>query len=93
MWKELQQKIDEYNTNGSPARVEWSSYGEDGKGKITKINISGEYIEFLITDDRPEVGSFTFRSLRSVTGISPQEGDDFNIFSPHMGNITILHNR
>ena len=92
MWKELQQKIAEKKVNGSPARVEWSSDGEHGKGKLMDINVSGDYVEFFINDDRPEVGSFTMRSTRNVLGISPQEGDDLYIFSHYMGSITILHN-
>lgn len=91
MWKELQQKIEEKRTNGSPARVEWSSDGEHGKGKLMEIKVSGDSVEFFINDDRPEMGSFTMRSARSVLGISPQEGDDLNIFSHYMGSITILH--
>lgn len=91
MWKELQQRIAERNVNGSPARVEWSSDGEDGKGNLMEINLHDDYVEFLITDDTPEVGSFMLRSSRNVIGISPQEGDDLCIFSPYMGNITILH--
>lgn len=85
MWKELQQKI-----HDSSVRVEWSSDGQHGKGKLTKIDISDDYIEFFITDDRLEVGSFSLKSLRSIVGFSPQEGEDLNIFL-HMGNITILH--
>lgn len=92
MWKELQQKIAEKKTNGSPARVEWSSDGEHGKGSLTEIKVSGDYVEFFINDDRPEIGSFTMRSTRNVLGISPQEGDDLYIFSHYMGSITILHN-
>jgi hypothetical protein len=91
MWKELQEKIAEKNANGSPARVEWSSDGEDGEGTLTEINVDGEYVEFFITDDSPEVGYFTMRSARSVLGISPQEGNDLHIFSHYMGTITILH--
>lgn len=91
MWKELQEKIAEKNANGSPARVEWYSDGEEGKGKLTDINVDREYIEFFITDDRPEVGSFSMRSARNVLGISPQEGDGLHIFSHYMGTITILH--
>jgi hypothetical protein len=91
MWKELKQKIDEHNDSGHPARVEWSSDGKDGKGKLTNINIERDYVEFFITDDRQEVGSFMLKSLRSVIGISPQEGEDLHIFSHFMGNITILH--
>lgn len=84
MWKELQQKI-----NDSPVRIEWSSDGQHGKGKLTKINITNDYIEFFITDDKLEVGSFSLKSLRSMVGFSPQEGEGLNIFLP-MGNITIL---
>lgn len=90
MWKELQQKIIGYNVDGSPARVEWISDRENGKGILTNITIKGDYIEFFITDDRPEVGSFILKSPRSVIGISTQKGDDLNIFSPYMGNITIF---
>lgn len=93
MWKELKQRIEEYNARGAPARVEWSSDGQDGKGKLTNIDVKDDYVEFFITDDRPEVGSFSLKSLRSVIGISPQKGDDLCIFSPYMGTITILHKR
>ncbi len=86
MWEELQQKI-----NDSPARVEWSSDGECGRGELTKINISDNYIEFLINDDRPEVGSFLLGSLRNIVGIASIDGENLNIFSDYMGNITILH--
>jgi hypothetical protein len=92
MWQELQQDVAERNANGSPARVEWSSDGEDGKGKLTDIVVSEDYVAFFITDDRPEVGSFMLRSARSVIGISPQEGNDLHVFSHYMGNLTILHN-
>jgi hypothetical protein len=92
MWRELQQDIAEKNANGSPVRVEWSSDGEEGKGKLVEIDVSGDYVEFFIDDDDPEVGSFSLRSARSVLGISPQEGDDLYIFSHYMGSITILHN-
>lgn len=92
MWKELQEKIAEKNVNCSPARVEWSSDGEDGKGVLTGIKVTGDYIEFFITDDRPEVGYFSLRSARDVLGISPQEGDNLYIFSHYMGDITILCN-
>lgn len=91
MWKELQQKIAEYNVNNSPTIVEWSSDGEDGKGKLTEIGVSEDYVEFFITDDRPEIGSFSMRSSRSLVCISPQAGDDLHIFSHYMGSITILH--
>lgn len=91
MWKELKQKIEENNIKGSPSRIEWSSDGEKGKGKLTRIDITGGNIEFFITDDRPEIGSFSMRSSRSLIGISPQEGDDLHIFSHYMGHITILH--
>lgn len=91
MWKELQQKIAERNTNGSPARVEWSSDGEDGEGKLTEIKVSDDYVEFFITDNRPEVGYFKLRSTRSVLGIIPLSGDDIHIFSHYMGTITIFH--
>lgn len=93
MWKELKQKIEENNTNNSPSRVEWSSDGEDGKGKLTRIDVSDSHVEFFITDDRPEIGSFSMRSSRSFVGISPQEGDDLHIFSHYMGNITLLHDK
>jgi len=93
MWKELQQKIEENNISGIPVRVEWSSDGANGKGKLTRIDVYNGYIEFFITDDRPEIGSFTMRSSRSLIGISPQEGDDLYIFSHYMGSITILHDR
>lgn len=93
MWKELQQKIEERNNSGFPARVEWSSDGKNGKGKLTKIDIDHGNIEFFITDDRPEIGSFTLKSSRSLIGISPQEGDDLYIFSHYMGSITILHDK
>jgi hypothetical protein len=90
MWKELQQKIEERNINESPVRIEWSSDGEDGKGILTRIDISDSNIEFFITDDRPEIGSFSMRSERNFIGISPQSGDNLYIFSHYMGNITIL---
>lgn len=92
MWKELQQKIAEKKINGSPTRVEWSSDGEHGKGNLVDIKVSGDYVEFFINDDRPEIGSFTMRSTRNFLGISPQEGDNLYIFSHYMGSITILHN-
>lgn len=92
MWEELKEKIEEKNANGYHTRVEWSSDGEGGKGELTEINVTGDYVEFFITDDRPEVGYFSLRSARNVLGISPQEGDDLYIFSHYMGSITILYN-
>jgi hypothetical protein len=91
VWKELQQKIAEKNANGNHVRIEWSSDGEHGKGKLMDIKISGDSVEFFIVDDRQEVGSFTMRSARNVLGMSPQEGDDLYIFSHYMGGIKILH--
>jgi hypothetical protein len=93
MWEELQQEIAEKNTNGYPVRIEWSSDGEHGKGKLVEIKISGDSVEFFINDDRQEVGSFTMRSARNVLGVSPQDGDDLYIFSHYMGSITILHSQ
>lgn len=92
MWEELKEKIEEKNTNGSPARVEWTSDGEDGEGQLTNINVNEDYVEFFIIDDNPEVGSFTLRSARNVLGVSSQDADNLNILSPYMGSITILHN-
>jgi hypothetical protein len=92
MWKELQQDIAEKSANGSPARVEWSSDGEDGKGKLVEIIVSDDYVEFFINDDRPEIGSFSMRSARSVLGISAQKGNNLHVFSHYMGSIAILHN-
>lgn len=91
MWKELQEKIDEKNSSGSHTRVEWFSDGEYGEGKLTGINVSEDRVEFFIVDDRPEVGSFSLSSARSVIGISPQRGDDLHISSHYMGSIIILH--
>lgn len=93
MWKELQQKITEKNINGSSVRVEWSSDGENGEGDLTNVSIGGDDVEFFITDDRPEVGSFTLRSSRNLLGFSPQEGGNLHIFSHYMGSIKILHDR
>ena len=90
MWKELKQKIAEKNDNGSSVRIEWSSEGKEGKGILTKININGD-IEFFITDDKPEIGSFVLKSSRNIIGISPQTGDDLYIFSHFMGSIMIFH--
>lgn len=92
MWQELQKKIAEKNAKGSPARVDWSSDGVGGEGKLTEIKVSEDYVEFFITDDRQEIGSFSLRSERNVLGISPQSGDNLYIFSHYMGSITILHN-
>ena len=93
MWKELQQKIAERNSNGSPARVEWSSDGRDGEGKLTEIKVTGDYVEFFITDNRPEIGYFTLRSARSVLGIIPLDREGgIHIFSHYMGTITIFLN-
>lgn len=88
----LKQKIAECNINNSPIRVEWSYNGKSGKGSLTNIDISVDYLEFFITNDSQKLGSFTLRSPKSVTAVSPQEGDNLCIFSPYMGNITILHN-
>jgi len=93
MWKEMKQKIEENNNNGSPTIVEWSSDGEDGRGRLTGMEVSDSHVEFFITDDRPEIGSFSMRSSRAIIGISPQEGNDLHIFSHYMGSITLLHDR
>ena len=92
MWKELQQKIYERNANGSPARIEWYSDGKNGEGKLTEMKVTEDYVEFFITDNRPEVGYFTLRSARSVLGIIPMDGKNIHIFSHYMGTITIFLN-
>ena len=89
----LKQKIAECNVHNYPVRVEWSYNGKSGKGRLADINVNSDYLEFSITNDGPECGSFTLRSPRSVIAVSPQEGDNLCIFSAYMGNITILHNK
>lgn len=88
----LEQRINDNNAKGCSVRVEWSYKGKTGKGKLTNIDTNGDHIEFFVTDDNSNVGSFTLISPRTVTAVSPQEEDDLCIFSPYIGNIKILHN-
>lgn len=48
MWKELQHKIENNNINGSRTSVEWYSNGKYGKGKLNKISVCSDNIEFFI---------------------------------------------
>jgi hypothetical protein len=89
----LKQKIAVCNINNSPVRIEWSYNGKSGKGRLADINVNSDHLEFFIANDGPECGSFTLRSPRNMTAVSPQEGDNLCIFSDYMGNITILHNK
>lgn len=90
MWDELKEKVIRRKMICHALRVEWQSDGESGKGELTDIDITDDYINFIIRDDNPEVGVFEMGSARSMAGLVPDEEGRMRISSSFMGEIVIL---
>lgn len=89
MWDELKEKAIRRKMICHALRVEWKSDGESGKGEIVNIDITDDYINFIIRDDNLEVGVIELGSAREFLGAN----DDVNglrISARYMGEIVIL---
>jgi len=89
MWEELKEKAIRRKMICHALRVEWKSDGESGEGEIVNIDITDDYINFIIRDDNLEVGVIELGSAREFLGA---DGDvnGLRISARYMGEIVIL---
>lgn len=89
MWEELKDKVINRKMICIPLKVKWWSDGESGEGELNDIEISENFIEFHIRDDKLEAGFFSLGSRREFLGANG-DVNSLRISAPYMGEIVIL---
>ncbi len=89
MWDELKEKAIRRKMICHALRVEWKSDGESGTGEIVNIDITDDYINFIIRDDKDEVGVIELGSAREFLGANG-DVNGLRISARYMGEIVIL---
>lgn len=89
MWEELKEKAMRRKAICHALRVKWASDGESGTGEIVNMDITDDYINFIIRDDNPEVGVIELRSAREFLGANG-DVNGLRIPARYMGEIVIL---
>lgn len=89
MWEELKEKVIRRKMICHALRVKWASDGESGTGEIVNMDITDNHINFILRDDKPEVGIFELGSSREFLGMNG-DVNGMRISARYMGEIVIL---